>query len=675
MGLFTVVARRGWEMSGRPSAARDWRPWAFVAAAVVLGVADVLSPHEVVLVTFLVVPIVGSAVLGRPGVTVVVTVLSLALAGEGAVQNSYPVGDTVRRFLVLAMSGALAFVLARIVQTSQAGLADERGRYQLLAENTSDVVYLAGADGRVTWISPNVSATLGWTPEELLGNRMYDHVHPDDQERLRAARESLFRGSPADRRPHAYLARVRTTDDAWVWMSVRTTPIADESGTLTAVVSGMRDVTELVEARQAAEADEELLAVNVEAVMDPLVLLKAVRDDRDRVVDFTFAWVNQAACDQLGLPSQDLVGSPFLATVSRDAAPGLLAVCIAAIDSASPTVIDAYRFARHDPDVARFYDVRARRVADDRLSLTWRDVTERHTAAERISASEERYRLLAENSSDVVLLERAGIMAWLSPALMSTLGWSPGAWEGHRIEEFTHPDDIALTQRRREEISAGATRVTTLRMRDSRGGYHWVEVHAGPFTGSDGREDGIVASFRVTDREVAAQEELERRARFDDLTGVLKRDEALQRLGRISGDMRRSGHESAVLFCDLDRFKDVNDTHGHAAGDEVLRATARRIRACVRAGDTVARMGGDEFLVVLDGVHELDEAADIAEKIRASISGPIEVPGGVVTTTMSIGVTLSGAGENADAMVARADEAMYDAKAAGRDKVITIAAA
>jgi diguanylate cyclase (GGDEF)-like protein len=126
------------------------------------------------------------------------------------------------------------------------------------------------------------------------------------------------------------------------------------------------------------------------------------------------------------------------------------------------------------------------------------------------------------------------------------------------------------------------------------------------------------------------------------------------------------------LFCDIDGFKAVNDAYGHAAGDEMIRTLADRIRSVVRLGDAVARMGGDEFLIVLDGIHGLDEAVAVAEKVRSAASAPIAYGRQSLATTISVGVTLGWPDEGVDAMIARADDAMYQAKAAGRDQVFAM---
>jgi two-component system cell cycle response regulator len=168
------------------------------------------------------------------------------------------------------------------------------------------------------------------------------------------------------------------------------------------------------------------------------------------------------------------------------------------------------------------------------------------------------------------------------------------------------------------------------------------------------------------------ERELVLRAMHDALTGLPTRPLLLDRLQMALGAASRSGHHGALLFVDLDRFKQVNDTHGHRAGDLVLKVTAERMRQAVRESDTVARVGGDEFIVLLPMIGQPDDGDAVAAKLLAALLQPVEVDGASLAVSASIGLVEFGAEPvSAEALIGRADQAMYVAKRDGRATVRT----
>ncbi len=204
-----------------------------------------------------------------------------------------------------------------------------------------------------------------------------------------------------------------------------------------------------------------------------------------------------------------------------------------------------------------------------------------------------------------------------------------------------------------------------------------VDISLSPLHSDEGRY--VSAAIRdVTERREREEqlrrtrEELERLSRTDTLTGLVNHAETTARLEAALEDRRLPGDHVGVLFCDADHFKAINDSLGHAVGDVVLTEMADRIRDCVRGSDTVGRMGGDEILVLLPGVHSLDEVVAIAEKIRRRVAEPIQHLGQTFQVTVSIGATLAVPNESVPAMTSRADTAMYKAKHSGRNTVTAI---
>lgn len=295
---------------------------------------------------------------------------------------------------------------------------------------------------------------------------------------------------------------------------------------------------------------------------------------------------------------------------------------------------------------------------------------EKELASKERADAEARYRILADNAVDIVVLLRGDEIVWVSPSVEAALGRPPDGWIGPGFNRHIHPQDIKKVAAAVRRVAAGESVVQRFRIRSADGEYHWVESHGKPYVDADGNIDGMIAAVRIVDDQVKAEQRLERLARFDTLTGLVNRAEALGRLAAALEEPQPVGTYVGVLYCDVDHFKEINDTWGHGIGDYVLATLAARIRGSVRRGDTVGRTGGDEILVLLPGVRSIDELARIAEKIRCRAAEPIHVSGKTFSATLSIGATLAVRGDSVDTITGRADEAMYRAKLGDRNTVV-----
>ncbi|MGD1173228.1 diguanylate cyclase domain-containing protein [Mycobacterium seoulense] len=295
---------------------------------------------------------------------------------------------------------------------------------------------------------------------------------------------------------------------------------------------------------------------------------------------------------------------------------------------------------------------------------------EKELVSKERADAERRYRILADNAVDIVVHLRDGEVAWVSPSVEAALGRPPQDWTGSHFDRHIHPADLETVTTALRRVTAGESVLQRFRVRSADGTYHWVEGHGKPYIDAEGRTDGLIAALRIVDDQVEAEQRLERLARFDTLTGLVNRAEALGRLASALEQPQPDGTYVGVLFCDVDHFKEINDTWGHGIGDFVLATLAARVRGSVRRGDTVGRTGGDEILVLLPGVRSIDELTKIAEKIRCRAAEPIHVSGETLTATLSIGATLGVRGDTVDAVTARADTAMYQAKFDDRNTVV-----
>jgi diguanylate cyclase (GGDEF)-like protein/PAS domain S-box-containing protein len=427
-----------------------------------------------------------------------------------------------------------------------------------------------------------------------------------------------------------------------------------------------RGAGEEVTRRDSAAVEHEL----VMSMLDPFALLDPILDPNGQVTDFRFRQINGPASVFLRESAARLPETEFSQSFADQSGVELIPRFRDVLRTGKPFSVDD--FAYLDPRGSALHlEVRCWPMAGG-LAVTWRDRT---AALELVSAlrdSEEHFRLLAENTSDVVIHLRDGTIAWVSPSIHPTLGWEPAEIAGRPLNTVLHPDDrrLALAEARvRHDDQRFRVRVL-----DHEGDFHWFDSSVAPLVLPTGNQDGWVATFRLVDDEVAAEEQLHQRATYDALTGLLNRNEALTRIAEASQQSPRTGRNAAVLFCDLDKFKSINDTYGHAAGDEVLRTIAQRIKSAVRGGDMVARLAGDELLVLLTGVHDLAGAVAVAEKVRAAAANPIGFGLDFIEATLSIGVAMAASGEGVDALIARADAAMLRAKDLGRNQVIAVPA-
>jgi diguanylate cyclase (GGDEF)-like protein/PAS domain S-box-containing protein len=291
----------------------------------------------------------------------------------------------------------------------------------------------------------------------------------------------------------------------------------------------------------------------------------------------------------------------------------------------------------------------------------------------RLRRSETRFRSMVQNSSDlVILLDRDARMVFVSPAIERILGERAAKRTGQAVSELVHPEDAEWITALLERLAAtpGSVSGGEVRMRHADGRWRWIEL-VGTNLMSDSDVRGIVLNCRdVTDRRTL-EEQLRHQAFHDPLTNLANRPLLVDRIEHeLEARPMESPATTAVLLMDLDDFKTVNDSLGHAAGDELLAAVADRIRTTLRGRDTAARIGGDEFGILIRTV-ERGEVEAIAERLLAAIREPIDLGDHHLTVAASIGIAFAdGRQSTADDLLRSADVAMYMAKARGKDRFV-----
>ena len=291
-----------------------------------------------------------------------------------------------------------------------------------------------------------------------------------------------------------------------------------------------------------------------------------------------------------------------------------------------------------------------------------------------LQVSEGRYRLLADNVTDAILsIAPDGAIRYASPAVRMLAGLDPQAMVGRNALELVHPDDLERVQavHRQTLRSPGEVFTVDYRVTKADGEIGWFETRAKTMTDALGRTDGVVSAIREVSGRKQLEQQLREAAETDPLTGLANRRAFLHHLN-ASIATRKQGKPASLAMIDLDYFKRVNDEHGHGVGDMTLMLLADICRDFVRANDVVARIGGEEFALILNGA-ELAEAHLVCDRLREKI-GACAVPialGRSISISASIGVARVTPGASCDALLASADAALYQAKSAGRNRVVT----
>lgn len=279
------------------------------------------------------------------------------------------------------------------------------------------------------------------------------------------------------------------------------------------------------------------------------------------------------------------------------------------------------------------------------------------------------YRSVLAESADVNAVVGAdGKYRYVSSAVERLFGWQPAELEGRYEEEFVHPNDISSLHVARQKQAGDEFRSPPYRFLCADSSYRWTEM-----TSRSVRADG--STFVVTMRDITEQRVraigLERQALSDPLTGLANRTLLMDRLFQALRRLNRTAGLVAVLYLDIDKFKRVNDSLGHHAGDVLLQQMAKRLSRQVRPTDTIARLGGDEFVIVAEGMNDESDALEVANRIIEAAHTPFSLGEGdeEMHASVSIGISCTrDPRRGAEDLLGEADLALYQAKNRGRDR-------
>jgi diguanylate cyclase (GGDEF)-like protein/PAS domain S-box-containing protein len=536
-------------------------------------------------------------------------------------------------------------------------VAEREALLAALLRHTPDAVIRMGLDLVISYASPAVEAVAGWLPEEVVGRSALSFLHPVDAEALerrmaKGADEEVALGRVVER-------RFRRCDGSIFWAEASRMVERDPlSGEPTGFVVVLRDVG----ARRAAIEESHRLHRMVAAM--PAAMFDA--DARGCISAITDRWT--AIADR---PVGDALGFGWLRAV-HPVDRGRVIEEFSAIGEDGAVELDC-RLVRPDGEL-RWLRLVARAVptGDGGTGAVGylADVT-RRVADERRAAVLQR---ALDASPDVVVVMRTedGGICFANDAARLQLGLVPEDEGGRQVlADLLERASLArfLGEGLGAVASGGAWNGELDLRADAAGIRHLLATCTPAGDDEHGRPLLSLVGRDVSEMK-AAHRQLRHRAAHDPLTGLGNRGAFHERLDEVVARCHRSGGAVTLLYCDLDGFKSVNDELGHDAGDAVLVEAARRLRATLRATDLPYRLGGDELVVLAEGLH-LGAGLSLARRLVEVMAEPVSCPGGVACIGVSVGVAgATGSAADAAVLLSSADAAMYEAKRAGRGRAV-----
>jgi diguanylate cyclase (GGDEF)-like protein/PAS domain S-box-containing protein len=534
---------------------------------------------------------------------------------------------------------------------------------QILAGLHQGVV-LRDANGTITDVNPAAEEILGRTRAELIGRQSVNDaggLHMDGTsfpQGQSASSVALATG----RDVIGELVGLRMPNGELRSISVNARALRD-GDVITGIVSTFVDVTEQQQVVAALAESEKRFRLLAENAGD---LITSIDPEGLRT------YVSPSCRWLLGYEPEELIGQIAIEIVHPEDQPRIRDYFRLVFEQ-EPAKAEA-RF-RHKSGRWIWMQTRGRAVRDAggnvvELQTVARDITAERHAAEELREAEERFRNAFDQAPiGKALVSTDGHFTRVNAALCRITGYSEGDLLGTTFQALTHPDDLGADLDQLQRVLAGESESYEMekRYRHADGHYIWALLSVSLVRGEAGVPLYFVSQIQDISEQKLDAERLTAMTLHDPLTGLANRVLFADRLAHAVERGRRSKERIAVLFIDFDRFKAVNDSLGHAAGDELLRQAAGRMRRAVRPADTIARLGGDEFTVLCEDLGRVDDASWVASRVSEELERPFLVFGTQRSIGVSIGIAVAASHDTAETVLAKADAAMYRSKDDRRD--------
>ncbi len=527
--------------------------------------------------------------------------------------------------------------------------------FELLADTLGEMASRHSADGTYTYVSAGVRELLGYEPEELIGHSSFEYIHPDDVDDVRGALAAIERGNdPVDVR-----YRYRRKDGVYIECETLARAIRDEAGTITELVVIKRDVG----TETGGDALRRMWEICFKRTSRGITVVDAKTG--------TIVSLNPALAEMHGGTVGDFVGKPLRALFTeewKDRIPDVT------------ETVDQNTFVSYDSDHVRLdgtvFPVRAEAMAarDEKGAVQYRiawydDLTEQREAERRAGRMQRDFEAAFHAAPHgVAIVGVDGRFLHVNQKLCAITGFSAAELAEMTFQEITHPDDLDADMVQVDGLLSGELDTYEMEKRyfTKDGHLIWVLLAVAMVREDDGSPRHFISQIQDISARKRLEEHTYELANRDSITSLYNRRRFEEELKRQIVRCRDEDESAALLLLDLDRFKKVNDSDGHIAGDRLIRLVGRALDERIHEPDIAARIGGDEFAVILRDI-DLAQARAVAEELRLAITGADRER----DCTASVGLCrLQGDVPEAETCFRAVDRAMYRAKGQGRDRVV-----
>ncbi len=529
--------------------------------------------------------------------------------------------------------------------------------YHSLMKHTADAILIVDMEGKVQEFNPAFQKLYGFERSEL-----QDTHFPFIPEELQPEAHGLLRKAVDGNYTSSFETVRRRKDGTKVEVEITVSPIHGEEDKVIAVSSIIRDISEQKQIARKLEGSRHRYHSLFQYNPHPVLRLSSAGD---------ILKANPASLTMLNTSQERLWHTSILQWIPEDKLEEVRSHINGFLEEQT-SFQTCFKVAGEERIVNVFLVPILDHQQKVGMYAVLEDVTEKKYALDRLKQSEEKFQLIANHSQDLItVFSPKGNIMYASPSHQQLMGIDPLSMDFDKVVKFLHPEDLPEVIGLFKQFNNSSHSFTMkVRLLNDQGQWIWHDCRGNPVLSEDGKVSHIVLVARDITRQVSYEKQLKEFAYYDYLTDLPNRRFFEDQMENLIENSKHNHTIMALLYLDGDSFKQINDQYGHDKGDEFLRAVGERLSKWIREGDLVARIGGDEFAVLLNNLSRKEQAVEISQRLLDRLRIPYQVGSLSILSSFSIGVaSFPSDSETMEGLFRLADQALYAGKKKGKDQI------